>query len=903
MNGVGREMLAVPLVMTKLEPGRPVAEVISRPRFESQRRAARKTRLVSIVAPSGFGKSTLMSEWRRTWATEGLKCAWLSLDPDDNSAGRFLLHLCLTLGNVEKEVGEQALALLTSQGVAAHRVIASLLVNGLQRCGREVMLLLDDFHVITEPSVSEVVDFLITHAPSSFRLVVASREPLALNLAPLFARGQCLEIVASDLRFDESETASFVEALPPAERDSVDVGLLLKRTEGWPAAVRIASLDRSGGTGAIERMRAPGVDRALRSLDRMIEAVVDGLPRSIQLFLAATSILDRFDAELCAAVTEAPDAAACFEQMRHSGLLVEAIGPEGRWVRHHSLLRSYLSGTLIMRLGVDVAPLHRRAAARFAAHAQWVDAVRHAIAAGDLKTASQWLSRCALELVQKGDLLMLTTWARLLPSAMLRDKAGVQLALAWGFALAMRFGESEEELVLLEERARQHPDPAHRSNVLGHACVVRIVKAALQDDDDEVRRLLAAWGGAHTVDRWAANSVSSTRRWLNWHAGDWVGMYAQPWLSGSDEGDLRDVFTEVYRGMLLGSAEVERGRFELAEVHSRRAFEDAERAGGPGGIQAAVVLPILASIRYERGDLEEAESMLLPSLALIDNGAMLHCVSRAYLCLARIAHRREPSGEQAYRRLEQGARLGYSRGWRRLVTAMLLQRLDWLTREQRIDEAFACLEQIRRLADGVEMMPRRPGSELALHQQWASALLWLRTGDPNRSAQVFRRLRAAESSFGNTLTSIRLGVALADAVDAAGDSEVAERTMLDVLRSAAAVSTVRSVLDHGPRAIVLSKRVRSRPDCKNSVAGFIDHLLMPYVGPDTPDAGQPGALTAREVSVLELVGKGLPNKLVARELGVSVETVKTHLSRSFTKLGVSDRVRAVSTARARRLIP
>jgi LuxR family maltose regulon positive regulatory protein len=903
MNMLRPGLIAGQLVMTKLEPARPLGEVIPRPRFEAQRRAARNARVVSIVAPPGSGKSTLMAEWRRRWIAEGLSCVWLSLDSDDDSVSQFLLHLCTALRDVSKGVGDQPLTLLTSQGVAAHRVIVSMLVNGLHRCPRELILLLDDFHVLSDPSVRNVVDFLIVHAPSSFRLVVASREPITLHLAPLFARGQCLVISALELQFDEAETTAFIDVLPPDERDGLDPALLLKRTEGWPAAVRIASLDRSGAVGAIERGRVPGADWAARSLDRMIEGVVDGLPRPIQRFLAATSIFDRFDAELCAAATAEPDAAVCFEQMRHSGLLVETIDPERKWVRHHALLRSYLSGTLIGRLGVDVVPLHRRAAVWFAEHSQWVDAVRHAIAAGELKMGSQWLSRCALELVQKGDLLTLTTWARLLPAAMLRDKAGVQLALAWGYALAMRFDESEKELALLEGRAREHPDPAHRSNVLGHACVVRIVKAALQDDDDETRRLVDTWGGPNTVDRWAANSVSSTQRWLDWHAGNWVGMYAQPWVSGGDDGDLRDVFTEVYRGMLLGSAEFERGRFALAEIHARRAIEDAERAGGTGGIQTAVVLPILAAIRYERGDLEEAEALLRPSLVMIDHGAMLHCVALAYLCLARIAYRSEPSGEQAYRRLEQARKLGQSRGWSRLVTAMLLQQLDWLTREQRIDEASACLEQIRCLCDGAVLMPRRPRSELAIHLEWGTALLSLRAGEASRAMHAFQRLQAVESSFGNLLSSIRLGVAFADACDASGDHDAAERAMLKAVQSAAAVPSRRSVLDHGPRAIVLLRRVRSRPDCNDLMGAFIDVLLMEHVEPNALDAAPPGVLTAREVSVLELVGNGLPNKLVARELGVSVETVKTHLSRSFVKLGVVGRVQAVATARSRGLIP
>jgi LuxR family maltose regulon positive regulatory protein len=896
------DLIDLPLVGSKLEPAHRLANVIGRPRLKIEQQLARGARMFTMVAPAGFGKSTTASAWRSECQSLGWPCAWLQIDRDDDEPGRFMLYLCLTLSEAVPGLAEQAINLLIGQGVAAPRVIAPIVVNSLQRYPGQLILFLDDYHKIGDPGIHDFLSLVMVHAPPRFRLVVTSRGAVPLNLAALHSRGEVLELGAADLRFDEEEVTALVASLPSNGQRKISPRQLLNRTEGWPAAVSIASLDSAFAV-LPDASNGRSAEVMSRTMERLLEVTVAGLPESLQSFLAATSILDCFNVELCAAVSADDRAAGFFEQLRHSGLLVEAIDSEGRWLRHHALLRSYLTGTLTTRLGVKVPPLHQRASRWFASRSRWIEAVRHGIAAGDLETVGEWVSRCALELVQKGDLLTLMAWARQLPPAMLRDRAGVQLALAWAYALAMRFDEAEHELRLLELRAGEHPDAEHRSRIRNHALVVRVVKSALQDDEREVVRCLGAWDGAQSVDRWAANSASSTRRWLSWHAGDWVSMYAQPWQSAGSEDDLRDVFTEVYREMLLGSAELERGRLDIAESHVHRALQSAAWARGAVGMQTVLPIPIKATILYERGDVFEAREVLTPWLDLIDNGVMLHGVGYTYLCLARIARIEDPSGQTAFRHLEHAEGLGRARGWDRLVTAMLLQQVDWLAQDERFDEAQACLERIEQLAGGESLAPRRLKSELAVHRVWAAGLLLLHGGEGVSARTLLESLWHAETAFGNVLRSIRIGIALAHACDIAGDVSAADDVTVDVLRLAGRAGSSRGVLDHGPHALRLIGRLRGRPDCDAVVDRFIERLAEGYDVSHVLRAARASPLTGRETQVLELVSRGLSNKLVARELGVSSETVKTHLSSVYAKLEVGNRLQAVAAARSLNLMP
>lgn len=896
------ELIASPLIRSKLEPARSLANVIDRPRLGIERQLARGARVITLVAPAGFGKSTTASAWRRELRSLDWACAWLQIDRGDDEPNRCLLYMCLALNEAVPGLAEQAIKLLIGQGLAAPGVIASIVVNSLLLYPGKLILFIDDFHEIEGPAVSDFLSFVMAHAPPRFRLVVTSRVAVPLKLDVLYSRGEVLELGVADLRFDEEEVSAFVASLPLIERRRISPRQLLSRTEGWPAAVSIASLDSafvvppdaSGGRSA---------EVTSRTMERLIEVAVEGLPKPLQSFLAATSILECFSVELCAAVTDDARAAEYFELLRRSGLLVEAIDSEGRWLRHHALLKSYLAGTLTTRLGVQVLPLHQRASQWFAHRAQWVEAVRHGIAAGDLEPVGKWISRCAFELVQRGDVLTLTAWARQLPPEMLRDRAGVQLALAWEYSLALRFDEAEHELQLLERRTSTHPSAEHHSLIRNHTLVIRMVKSALQDDEQEVIRCLDAWDGPQSCDRWAANSASSVRRWLSWHAGDWVSMYAQPWQFAASAADLRDVFAEVYRESLLGSAELERGRLDLAEGHVHRALQSAARAGGAVSTQTAVPIPIKASILYERGNVVEAREVLTPWLDLIDNGVMLHGVGYTYLCLARIARIEDPSGQTAFLHLERAEALGQTRGWDRLVTAMLLQRVDWLARDERFDEAQACVERIERLAAGESLTPRRVKSELAVHRWWAAGLLLLHRGEGAIARTLLGSLWHAETACGNVLRSIRIGIAFAHACDIAGESSAADDMTIAVLRLAERAGSSRGVLDHGPHAVRLIGRLRERPDCDAVVDRFIERLMEGFDVSHAPLAAQASPLTGRETQVLELVGRGLPNKLVARELGVSSETVKTHLSSVYAKLEVRDRSHAVEAARLLKLLP
>jgi LuxR family maltose regulon positive regulatory protein len=278
-----------PILTTKLyiPPPRPAAQLVTRPRLTARLQEGLTWRLTLIAAPAGFGKTTLVSEWRASLGRD-LPLAWLSLDDADNDLIRFLTYLVAAVTTLGAEVGDSALAALRAPQPPPATVILTALINDLEALPERCALVLDDYHLITAEAVHQALAFLLEHLPARLRLVLLSRADPPLPLARLRAQGEPTEIRAADLRFTPAEATAFLNHVMALDLPADAIAALEARTEGWIAGLKLAALSMQprDAQGRSDLITAFGGSHQY-ILDYLLEEVLNHQPESVRSFLAA----------------------------------------------------------------------------------------------------------------------------------------------------------------------------------------------------------------------------------------------------------------------------------------------------------------------------------------------------------------------------------------------------------------------------------------------------------------------------------------------------------------------------------------------------------------------------------------------------------------------------------------
>src|SRR6266404_2237039 len=651
-------------------------------------------RLAVLKAPAGFGKTSLAVSWFQRLQESGNAVAWLAIDPDDDEPPTFLFYVAHALQHACKGVGATALELIRESFLINPRAIISTLINDLADVDDEVYLILEDYHWLANPEIHEAVAFFLKRAPSHCHVLLTTRTEPPLPLASFRAQNQLLEIDASAFRFDLQETQTFVETEKPGVLVPSEVRLLHEKTEGWPAALRIAA-STSMELPQDFRQYVRNLSGTQPTISAYLGELLDGLPRELVQFMLRTAVLDRLCAPLCDNVAGTSSSGALLASIEKRQLLLVPLDQEGRWYRYHPLLAEYLTKSLEAELGNEIPGLHQRAALWYASEESWTDAIQHAITAGDSVRALDWIKNCAMPLVKQGDLFTLLGWQRLFPGALMRSQPELRLAIAWGMALAMRFDETLELVGEIERDigANQSRD----GEALRCECeAIRSVAIVLRDDS-EAALSIAQDCLSRSADPWTANVASNVMRLGYLKNGDLRKFYATPWIPYSLDEDRRNVFASVYYRCIQGMAELQQLRIASADGYYLDGLRLAEQHVGPNSVAAALPASLIARIRYEQGRLDEAGAVLIDRMSFINAGAMLDCVLNACFVMPRIAAHRM-NLERAHSLLESAEVLGNSRGWGRLSAGAMLERTRLYFSEGRMGEGAGCLERLERLA-------------------------------------------------------------------------------------------------------------------------------------------------------------------------------------------------------------
>ncbi|WP_207454014.1 LuxR C-terminal-related transcriptional regulator [Herbiconiux sp. SYSU D00978] len=839
---------------------------------------------MSITAPPGFGKTSILAEWLADPASPAC-VAWVSLDDRDNSARTFWRYALTALAGATRSA-EQALAVLEAAEAPIDAALTAL-VNELDLSADEVVLVLDDFHAIEDRDILHGVEFLVENAPPNLRIVLAGRADPALPLGRLRASGRLVELRAADLRFTEHEVADYLRAtvgdvLAPAESAA-----LAQRTEGWIAAIQLAAISLEGRTDASDFVQNfAGDDRHV--VDYLMEEVLRRQPAALRTFLLDTSVLGRFTSDLVEAVTGAPAGAAALESLERANLFLVPLDDRRGWYRYHHLFAQMLRARLLVETPQRVGMLHERASEWFEKSGLAEDAILHAVAAGRFDRAAALISAEAPTLRRRRDESTLVRWLELLPRPTVRASATLSLGLAGALLSVGRVDEVDE---LLESAATGAPTDELRA-VEGGVALYRAACALAGGDVKgaaEQAQLAAdlAADGDHLARGSALGLIGLTR----WSRGN-LSDAETSWSVAVEQLRLADHVSDSLGGTIaLTDIAMAQGRLGHAAALARDALSIAQ-ASDPPLKGASDMLVALATVLLERDDLEGARRCLAEADDLGDDNGLPQNRHRLLTLTARL-HLSEGDADAAIAAFDAAER-AYTPDFFPDHRPIAAQRARAYLAAERHQDARDWLRR-RGLAIDDEL------TYLTEYEHLTLARILLADGaEPTTAARVTelleRMLDSAEQG-GRRGSAIEVRALLSLSHARQGRLNQALETLQSAVRSAEPEGHVRPFADEGERmARMLTLLARSTPrdlhlrrliDATNTTPAPDRSARSVPLGPP---------LSEREFDVLRLLRSDLGGAAIARELSVSLNTLRTHTKSIYTKLGVTSRREAVTRA-------
>ncbi|HSK57441.1 MAG TPA: helix-turn-helix transcriptional regulator, partial [Actinomycetospora sp.] len=444
-----------PLLESKYRVPGPRPGTVARPRLLDVLDDAVGAALTVVSAPAGFGKSTLLAEWLAAVPPSTTAVAWVSLDERDDDPARFWTY-AVTAMSAAAGVGDTALGLLASSPSSSPSSVEAALVAVLNDVGgsaRDVVLVLDDVHLVRSPAVHEGIAFLLEHRPPQLHLVLATRVDPPLPLARWRARGELVEVRAADLRFTEQEAAAYLNGPMGLALSADDVAVLDRRAEGWIAALQLAALSMRGrdDVGAFIAGFA-GDDRHV--VDYLAEEVLARLPDATRDFLLETSVLERLTGPLCDAITGRDGGRATLVALERANLFLVPLDDRRQWYRYHHLFADVLRAHLIDERAGTVPELHLRASTWLCDHGDIPAAVDHALAGGHVDRAAELMERAMPTMRRERREAELVRWVGSLPDEVVRVRPVLGMAFVGALAQASRFDTVEQRLADVERAVR-----------------------------------------------------------------------------------------------------------------------------------------------------------------------------------------------------------------------------------------------------------------------------------------------------------------------------------------------------------------------------------------------------------------------------------------------------------------
>ena len=870
-----------------------------------------KLPLVLLSAGAGFGKTTLLSVWA---SQSPHPIAWLSLDRLDNDPLHFWSAVLVALRTRLPTVGETALAQLQAPQPPQLIPLLTTLLNDLAACEQEIVLIVDDYHLIEEPGIHSSLLFLLEHAPSCLHLLLSSRIDPPLALSRLRARGQMAELRDRDLRVSEQETTHFLHHVMGIRLSAEDERRLAQRTEGWLVGLQLAALSLSRQADPSAWVSTfSGTQRLIQ--DYLEDEILAHQTPALRRFLLRVCILPRMNASLCQAVTGRADSQQILETLVRTNLFVVALDEQRQWYRLHDLFREALLARLQVISRELVRTLYERAARWYEHQGLLPDAIEAALGAEDFERAASLIGSYLSPMSARREYHTLSRWLLQLPqeSMQTRPELCFWAAHTIMFTTLRRSPASWariEPLLLWAEQGFKAQDGPQ----LGDALALHGVLLFFQGDVARalaVVRQASAWVAEQSIMHGITLLFRGVEHLL---AGNpevaWPDLLAGYRVYVS----LGDIVATSGALLFLGEACLARGELHQAADYYQQALALTEE--DPEVVQQQLITATgekepfflswayhnLARLAYEWNDFATAQQYLTQALSFgQDPEEELHLLTSGELIRARLLHR---SGETREAQKLLAA-------WERKA------RYPWDLRLIRIGQAridlkgrnLPAVERWSRSKDHFFGVPgREQDTPLPYVIQEEEALLQVRLllvqEKAEEALQELAPWQEQAQAQGRMHAVLEILLLEALAHFAVRSFSQARSTLQQALRLAQPENSQRLFLDEGqPMQALLKSTLKEIQEPEQ--AAYVRRLLEAFeqeqgsvassVAPDSSALLEP--LTPQEQRILRLLAEGASNQQIATQLVISLTTVKKHMTNVLSKLGATNRTQALVRAR------
>jgi LuxR family maltose regulon positive regulatory protein len=897
--------MVTPLLTTKLYiPPVPPA-CVPRPRLIERLNEGLHCKLTLLSAPAGFGKTRLLGDWAQQ---SMFPVAWVSLDTGDNDPARFWTYFTAALQTIHEGVGESFLGVLQSPQPLSVEELLTGLLNEIAQVSAPFVLVLDDFHVITDRGVHDAIVFFLGNLPPQMHLILSSRADPPWPLARLRGCREVTELRTADLRFKPEEAASFLNEAMKLDLSPEDVAALEERAEGWVVGLQMASLAmraRLSVEGPVDLSRFikafSGSHRFI--LDYLVEEVLDQQAPDVLEFLLKTSILERMTASLCDAMLGTGDGQAKLAHLERANLFLVPLDDERHWYRYHQLFADLLRSRLQQTQPDQIPTLHRRASEWYEGRGQIVEAVGHALLAGDVEWIEHLVAGNALAVIYHGELATVARWLDALPDEMMRSRPRLGVARAWALAYAGQT-DSIEGLLQHAEQAMASPGEhagapvltmAEERQIAGQIVAIRAYVAALKGD----------WSHAADLAREALHRLPETDLPVRGWTAAVLGCALR------SQGDSRaaaqafaqaiaisraagDSYLEV--DVLWEQAALHLGQGQLRKAMStcEEAVQIAEQYTRRSGRRLPVtgyLYSLMSHVLREWNDLEAALCHGREGLELCQRWGQADALTHGWYRLAMVLH---AAGDTvgALEAIQEAKRVAKGLGASYIITVGAHEARIRLAH----GDVAAAARWVQESGLGAD---DEPSLETCIGYL-ALARILMAQGRLDETLELLVRLLRMVEAAGAMAPAIRILILQALVLQAQGEDEQALAALERALTLAEPEGYVRVFVDEGVPVGELLRQAAARGIQLDYVRRLLAAIEKEYA--DARRALRFASLTLaeplseRELEVLRLLTTHLSSREIAEQLVISVSTARSHIKNIYGKLDVHSRREAVARA-------
>ena len=801
-SGSMRRTHPPPIPPTRFRPPTFNRPTVPRQHILERLGTARRPELVLIHAPAGYGKTVVASQWAETLARDGMPAAWLGIDSDDNNTDWFLAHLIEAIRRTLPDLADALQQEYEGHFENTHQYVFNALIDRLHSDKQTLALILDDWHRIADTDTAGAIAYLLENACHHLHVVVTSRTRTGLPMSALAVEGELVEIDASLLRFDVAESRELLVDQGGLKLTEANVAELVKSTDGWAAALKLASLslrDHANPDTLIERMS--GRDKAIG--EYLASNVLDNLEPELLDFLLSTCITRQICSGLATALTDNRRSRTVLEEIEERDLFLRRTDPDGKWFQYSNLFAEYLQQRLERDDEDRIPDLHRRAAQWFLKHEMLSQAVDHLLLAGDEREAVDAVEAASGDLNEQSQLSTLIGLAAKLPAQHADTRPRLQVNLAWANITLRRLtplfdalrlaeagidsvpadeaGELRAELDLIAAVIAGYADRVDAStDVAIEACVTRA---------DSLRPFLLC--RAADVASFRALRKLDFDDALRWQR--WGRKYHQ---------DISGALSVSYGYCLAALAANEQLDVAGAEAHVRHAIRIALLPSGRPTLVAKLAGSLLGELLYEHGQLDEAEVLLDDAHELGIEGGIVDFMLASFGTGARLKLCRGDSAA-AHHRLAEGLEIARQLRLERLESGLLKEsvRIAALSGEP-VDDALAGAV----IGQGPQQL-KATGDDAAEFREDSQIRLLLLDSNPSALSQACARARVRLDHVNQDKrprAHLHATIQLALCLAVAGNTDEAQRLLAPALKTCAALGLSRLLVDDGPQVLRLA---------------------------------------------------------------------------------------------------